>query len=277
MLEINKIHKGDCLNLMRKIDDNSIQLVLTSPPYNASFRKDNNKYPGGTYEDNLSDEEYIKWSINIFKEYQRILKPTGVIAYNMSYTKYSPSLPFILISKIIEETNLIVVDTIAWKKKHVMPMGGQPNRLTRICEFVYIFVNKDHVDDFDCNKIVTKISKTGQKFFKQYYNFLETKNNDGSVEIHKATYSSDFAKYFIDLYSFKGSLVLDNFMGTGTTAISCIDLDRDWIGMEMCKEYVDYANQRISNHTKNPITPHTPETPAEIIDSSNGKKSKKKK
>ena len=248
MLDINQIYTGDCLELMDNIDDKSIQLIVTSPPYNASFRNDNDKYPGGSYKDALTDEEYIQWSINIFKKYERILKTKGVIAYNMSYTKYSPSLPYILISKILQETNFIVIDTVAWKKRNVMPMGGQPNRLTRICEFVFIFVHKDHVDDFDCNKTVTKISKTGQKFFKQYYNYIEAKNNDGAIAGHKATYSSDFVKYFIDLYSFPGSLILDNFIGTGTTAIGCIDLNRNWIGMEMCEEYVTIANERIEKY-----------------------------
>ena len=80
---------------------------------------------------------------------------------------------------------------------------------------------------------------------------METKNNDGSTEIHKATFSTDFAKFFVDLYSFPGSLVLDNFMGTGTSAIACIDLDRQYIGMDMSQEYVDFSNERIKNHQKN--------------------------
>lgn len=259
MLELNKIYCGDSLEKMKEIDPKSIQLIVTSPPYNASIRKDNHKYPGGNYEDSLTDEEYIEWSLNIFKEYSRILKDKGVVAYNMSYTTFSPSLPYLVISKILENTDFVIADTLAWKKKNAVPLAGHPNRMTRICEFVYIFVKKDHLDDFEANKIVSSLSKTGQKYFKTYHNFIETKNNDGATEIHKATYSTDFVKYFIDLYSFPGSIVLDNFMGTGTSAIGCIDLDRNYLGIDMCQEYVDYANDRIANHIKDPSSIHTPE------------------
>jgi len=252
MLETNKIYLGDTIEVMREIDDKTIQLVVTSPPYNSSVRKDNHKYPGGNYEDDLSEDEYVEWSLKVFKEYYRILKDTGVIAYNMSYNTFFPSLPYKMISKILTETDFMIADTLAWKKRNAVPLSGHPNRLTRICEYVYIFVKKDHINDFGCNKIVTSISKTGQKYFRTYYNFLETKNNDGSVDIHKATYSNDFVKYFIDLYSFPESIVLDNFVGTGTSCIGCIDLNRKYIGIDMCQEYVDYTNDRILKHVKDP-------------------------
>lgn len=249
-MEINKNYCGDTIEVMKKINDKSIQLILTSPPYNASIRKDKHKYPGGNYDDSLPDDEYVDWLVKVFNEYERVLKDDGVIAFNLSYTTFSPSLPYILIAEIFNKTNFIIADTLCWKKKNVVPLAGHPNRMTRICEFVYIFVKKENINTFKANKIVSTISKTGQKFFKTYYNYLETKNNDGSNNIHKATYSTDFVKYFIDLYSFEGDIVLDNFMGTGTTAIGCIELNRNWIGIDMCKEYVEYANNRIEKYKK---------------------------
>ena len=118
--------------------------------------------------------------------------------------------------------------------------------MTRICEFVYIFAKEDRLNDFKANKEVTSISRTGQKYFKIYNNFIETKNNDGKVVGHDATFSSDLARYFIDLYSGEGDLVLDNFMGTGTTAVAAIGLDRDFIGIDLIDDYIDVANQRIA-------------------------------
>lgn len=252
MLKTNEIYLGDTIETMKLIDDKSIQLILTSPPYNSSVRKDNHKYPGGNYEDDLSEEDYVNWSLEVFKQYERVLSDTGVIAYNMSYNTFFPSLIYKVITSVMANTSFMIADTLAWKKKSAVPLSGHPNRLTRICEFVYIFVKKEHINDFQCNKIVTSISKTGQKYFRTYYNFLETKNNDGSVDIHKATYSTDFAKYFIDLYSFPNSIVLDNFIGTGTTGVAAIDLDRQYIGIDMCQEYVDYSKERIAKHMKNP-------------------------
>ena len=96
MLDLNKIYCGDTVEYMKMIDDKSVQLILTSPPYNASQRKDgfNNKYPtDDTHTDDITDEKYLDWMIEVFKEYERILKDKGVVAFNMGYTKYSPSLP----------------------------------------------------------------------------------------------------------------------------------------------------------------------------------------
>jgi len=252
MLELNKIYCGDTIEYMKKIEDKSIQLVVTSPPYSRGQRTDglNNIYEKAdtNYKDNLSDEKYIEWMTNVFKEYERILKDTGVVAFNLSYTKYSPSLPYYVIHSIFENTNFVIADTVAWEKSSAIPISGHPNRLTRKAEFVYIFVKKDYLNTFDANKEVSSVSRTGQKFYKTYYNILKAKNNDGKVEGHGATYSSDFAKFFIDLYSFPDSIVLDNFMGTGTTGLACKMLGRNYIGIELSENYCEIAKTRIKNY-----------------------------
>ena len=246
-LEVNKIHKGDTVETMKKIDDKSVQLVMTSPPYLASIRDDNHKYPGAKdiIKDNQTVEEYIEWSVDIFKEYERVLADDGVVAYNMSYTTFNPMLPYMVIEEVRKQTGFEIADTCVWKKKNCVPLSGHPNRMTRICEFVYIFAKEDRLNDFKANKEVTSTSRTGQKYFKIYNNFIETKNNDGKVDGHDATFSSDFARYFIDLYSAEGDLVLDNFMGTGTTAIAAIGLDRDFLGIDLIDDYIKVANERI--------------------------------
>ena len=96
---------------MKKIDDKSIQLILTSPPYNSSSRNDDLKYPNGEYNDNISSDKYVGWMVDIFKEYQRILKDKGVVVFNLSYTKYDPSLPYKVIAELLNKTEFIVVDT----------------------------------------------------------------------------------------------------------------------------------------------------------------------
>ena len=124
-----------------------------------------------------------------------------------------------------------------------MPVSGHPNRVTRIVEMVYIFAK---TPNFSANKTVSSISKTGQKYFNNYYNFLEAKNNDGKVEGHEATFSTEFAKFFIDLYSKEGDIVLDNFSGTGTTPYAASKMKRRYIGIDMVEKFCDYARQRIS-------------------------------
>jgi len=249
MLEINKNYCGDTVETMKLIDDKSIQLVITSPPYNKTKRTDglNNIYDKAVHDDNMTDENYVKWMVEIFKQYERILKDTGVVAFNMSYSTYSPSLPYFVIQEVFKNTNFIIADTVSWEKSSCIPAPVHPQALTRKCELVYIFVKKQHIKDYEVNKEVNSVvEKTNQKFFKIYYNILKAKNNDGKTEGHGATFSSDFAKFFIDLYSFPDSLVLDNFMGTGTVAVACCELGRKWIGIDNAQAYIDMANERIS-------------------------------
>ena len=245
-LMTNEIYCGDTVKTMEEIDDNSINLILTSPPYLASIRKDNHKYPGATdqIKDNQSIKDYLGWMIEIFIQYERILKKNGVLAFNFSYTTFNPSLPYDLINEVFKHTGFRIYDTIAWKKKSAMPVSGHPNRVTRIVEMVYIFAKNP---TFTANKSIASVSKTGQKYFNNYYNFLEAKNNDGKVDGHEATFSTEFAKFFIDLYSKEGDIVLDNFSGTGTTACTAKRMNRRYIGIDLVEKYCEYARNRISN------------------------------
>ena len=244
-LVTNQIYCGDTVETMKKIKDKSINLILTSPPYLASIRKDNHKYPGAKdlIKDNQPVKEYVSWLIDVFKEYERILTDDGVIVFNYSYTTFNPSLPYILINEVFENTSLEIYDTASWKKKSCVPLSGHPNRLTRIVEMVYIFAK---TPNFTTNKIVSSVSKTGQKYFNTYYNFIEAKNNDGKVEGHEATFSTEFANYFIDLYSKPNDIVLDNFSGTGTTPYASSKMGRQYIGIDLVEDYCDYARERLS-------------------------------
>ena len=250
MLEINKTHVGDTIETMKLIDDKSVQLIVTSPPYRASVRKDNHKYPDAkdVVNDDQTEEEYIEWMVDIFKQYERVLKDNGSIAFNISYTTFAPSLPYQVINAVFQNTGLMISDTLAWKKNSCVPLSGHPTAMTRIVEPVYIFVKKDFFNKTKGNKLVKSISDTGQKYFTSYFNYLEAKNNDGKVKGHDATYSTEFASYFIDLYSSPKDLVLDNFMGTGTTGVACKELDRNYIGIDLFPKYVEYAETRIKNH-----------------------------
>lgn len=244
-LKTNHIYCDDTVEGMKKIKDKSINLILTSPPYLASIRADNHKYPGAKdqVKDNQPVKEYLKWMIQIFHQYERILKDDGVLAFNFSYTTFNPSLPYDLINEVFQHTGFRIYETIAWKKKSAMPVSGHPNRVTRIVEMVYIFAK---TPQFSANKSVSSISKTGQKYFNNYYNYLEAKNNDGKVEGHEATFSTEFAHFFIDLYSKEGDIVLDNFSGTGTTPYAASKMKRRYIGIDMVEKFCDYARKRIA-------------------------------
>jgi len=249
--EKNKIFRGDCIEFMdESIPDKSIDLILTSPPYNMTKR------PGGDadsgrydeYDDWKEPEEYFKWTSDIFNSFDCCLKENGVVLYNFSYSIENPSFPYQLVSHLIENTNFCIADTIIWKKKSSIPYPASPNRLQRICEFVFVFVRKDEIRTFNTNKQVTKVSTTGQKYYQPMINFIDAANNDGATkDINQATFSTDLVKKLLKIYAKPDEhfIVYDPFIGTGTTGKGCMEYGCSYIGTEISKSQCDYANERL--------------------------------
>jgi len=246
---INTIFNEDCLIGMKKIPKKSIQLIFTSPPYNMTNRQDcyNKRYD--IYDDYKPIGEYLKWIVDIFNEYDRVLKDVGTVAFNMSYGVNNPELPYFVVVEILKKTNFTLIDTIIWKKNNALPNNISPNRLTRTCEFIYIFVKKGYENKTYMNKPISSYRKT-QQIYISIENFIKAKNNDGYKSEHKATFSKQLAKKIIKIYSKKGDIVLDNFIGIGTTALSCYDYDRKYIGFELSKCFFDISIERTIENEK---------------------------
>ena len=151
-LFLNKIHNEDCLLTMSKLDL-KVDAIITSPPYNTGGRIEywSNKFINGVrfynqekrydeYLDTKTSEEYIDWTIDIFNCYGKILKKDGCVLYNISYGNESPETMWLLIAEIIKKTDFTVADCISWKKTTALPNTTSKNKLTRICEFVFVFV-----------------------------------------------------------------------------------------------------------------------------------------
>lgn len=252
MLEINSIYNEDNLITMNRIDDKSISGIICSPPYNQSTKRSDMYYNNGYSEiDNLSESDYISLRLNEFKEFERILIDDGVICYNLSYHNDNPILPTLLMTEVHKNTNLTICDTISWVKKVSIPFQTSPTKLSRIVELVYVIVKKDYLHNFKTNKIVSTINKkTSQKFYKNYTNLIEAKNNDGIKTTLKATYSTELVTKLIDIYFPQGSLIYDPFMGSGSTSLGCKMRKCDFIGSELNKEFYDLSIKRLSNDTK---------------------------
>lgn len=250
MVELNVFYNEDCLLTMRNMDEKSISCVLTSPPYNMTKRKGgyaDKQKRYDEYEDFKNEEEYIDWTVNIFNNFSKVLVENGVVLYNFSYSIESPSLPYLLVSEIINKTPFAVADTIIWKKSNSIPHPASYNRLNRIIEFVFVFVRKDEIKTFNCYKNVSKISPKGQKYYEIVDNFITARNNDESTDLNKATYSTELCEKLLRIYSKEGDLVYDPFMGTGTTGVACKKMNRDFIGSEISLNQVEYSKQRILN------------------------------
>jgi len=230
-----------------------VDVVFTSPPYNMTKRKGgyaDKQKRYDVYEDWKTTDEYIKWTIDIFKGYDNVIKENGVVLYNLSYSIENPSLPYILINDIIKNTEWTIADTIIWKKSNAIPHPASYNRLNRIVEFIYVFCRKGELKTFNMNKNIAKVGKNGQNYYEIVDNYIESKNNDASTKLNKATFSSDLVYNLISKYTKPNSIIYDNFMGTGTVAIGAIRHNCEYIGSEISKEQVEYSEKRINDYKK---------------------------
>ena len=255
----NKIYNEDCMNTLDRMIENGVKIdgVITSPFYNTNREKKPLKEIEGNYfhlnyrrrydkfNDMMTEEEYIDFTITLFNKLDKVLIKNGCILYNMSYGTENTDLMYKTIFNIIDKTPFTVVDTISWKKKNALPNSVSPNRLTRICEFIYVIVRKEEIKSFNANKEISSLRNNGQKMYKNYFNFIEAKNNDGSCNLNKATYSSELVMKLIDIYFNENSLIYDPFMGTGTTAVACLLKKCRYIGSEISEKQVEYTINRI--------------------------------
>lgn len=257
---INTIYNEDCMATMQKMINQNIlvDLVLTSPPYNNSKpgnqkSRDNHVSRYDIYIDQRTDEEYIKWSVDLFNSFDKILKPDGTILYNINYGTSNPNLVFLLVADLVQKTNFMIGDIIGWKKKSALPNNRNKNKLTRIWEFVFIFCRKNEYNSYHCNKTLKTIGKGENRFYNCLFNFVEAANNDGPNELNKATFSSELCDRLLSIYARPQSLVFDPFMGTGTTAVACVNKGMNFIGSELSEKQVEYAKNRIINIQKDQI------------------------
>ena len=262
---INSIHNEDCRLTMQHMIDEGIRadIILTSPPYGTSrgYYNDNglnwNQRKYDTYADRLSSDEYIDWIVGVLNLCEQCLKPNGVLLLNLSYSNDCKSKGsdldrlIITLSKIISETAFTIADRIIWKKDRAIPNSTSPNKLTRIAEDVYVLCRKTEKDTYICNKTAKSTSSRGQQYYTSIQNYVEARNNDGYCKLNKATYSVELCRKLLMIYAKQGMLVYDPFIGTGTTAVACIELGLDYIGSEISEAQCEYASQRLTGNTIN--------------------------
>ena len=261
---MQKIYNEDCFDTMKRLGEKSINIVLTSPFYNTNKKAGkngtienttlkNNAYPYIRYDkhvDNMTNEEYENFTINLFNSFDRIVAKDGCILYNISYSADNPANLFTLVSNITLKTSWTVADVICWKKRTAFPNSTSSNRLTRIFEFVFVFCRKEEDHTFYMNKKCTSLRETGQKAYENIYNFIEAKNNDESCPYNKATYSTDLCLQLLSIYANpndKNFTVYDPFMGSGTTAVACKQMGINCYGSEISENQVKWAENRLKN------------------------------
>ena len=247
-MELNKIwNESNDVTMREHIDEKSIDLVLTSPPYNLARvgKKQRHTVSYDEFSDNLPVEDYCKWIVSIFQLFDRILKKDGVILWNANYNveKVEGEL-WLSIADVIRQTPFMIMDQMIWEKKVGLPITQQ-NKLTRLCENVFIFARREEQKTFKMNKEYSSTSHTGQHYYKPVNNIIKAANNDEVCELNSANYSTDLCYKLLSLYAPENSIVYDPFMGTGTTAVACKNMGLTYIGSELSAKQCEWAENRL--------------------------------
>ncbi|MBT9130921.1 MAG: DNA adenine methyltransferase YhdJ [candidate division WS2 bacterium] len=251
MLEVNKVYQGDCLELMRSIPDKSIDMVITSPPYNVGM-------PYGS-DDRQYYSDYLNYMKEVLGECYRVLVSGGRIGINlpstiMQSTKSRPaylSLDFVL---LMREIGFLEREWICWIK---MKGGGIPGKSTSwgswrspslpylrdASEFIIIMDKETHKKVGD----KTKIDITAEEFLQFttncWYMIPETNR------WHPAPFPEELPYRLIKLYTYQEDIILDPFVGWGTTCVVAKKLNRQYIGIDNNPEYCRMATIRLANET----------------------------
>ena len=245
---VHYINNDSLIELDNFIKKNiKVDKIITSPPYNI-FRKTSKQQYDKYVDGILSNNEYINWILQYFNKFDKILNKNGCILWNMSYGTDKPdkaTLIHLLIAEIINKTNFITADVIVWKKKNTTPNNVSKNKLTRICEFIYVFSRKDEFKTFETNKKIKGKRKTGQLIYQPVYNFIEAKNNDGKNPYNKAVFSTELILKLFDIYVKPDDVVLDPFAGIGTVGKAAKIRNNECFLIELSKKQVEYGTKKI--------------------------------
>ena len=229
---------------MDELPDNSIHLMITSPPYNVSKEYDNN----------LSLKEYLELLNTIWRETYRVLVPGGRACINIANLGRKPYIP--LHSYIIEamqKIGYLMRGEIIWNKaSSASPSTAWGSWLSAanpvlrdIHEYILIF-SKDTFSRKKKDKEDTIKKEEFLELTKSIWTFSAVSARQIG---HPAPFPEELPHRLIQLYSFKGDVVLDPFVGSGMTCLSAIKDKRNYIGYDVNPEYVKLAEKRISNYT----------------------------
>jgi modification methylase len=240
-MELDKIYCADSNN-MKEVKDNSVQLIVTSPPYNV-------QKPYENHSDNMPLEEYLKMLNGVWKECKRVLCDGGRICVNIANTWRNPYLPlhsyiiqqlvdlgFLMRGEIIWDKGASVGTSTAWGS---WKSPSNPT-LRDVHEYIMIFSKSSFGVSNNRENDLTK--EEFLEFTKSIWAFPTISAKKIG---HPAPFPEELPRRIIKLYTFPNDVVLDPFMGAGTTAIAAKKLKRHYIGYDISKEYCKLAEKRI--------------------------------
>lgn len=243
-MEINKIYNMDCLEGMKLIPDKSIDMILCDLPYGITACKWDTVIP---FEP-------------LWEQYKRIIKEGGVIVLtasqpfttkliesNIDWFKYE-----LIWDKVKPSTGLHAKQQPLRQHENILIFGKRKVKYNPQMEQAEFRVDKPRIanngEAFGGKEVLRQHNNNGQKYPRS---ILRISNANQKGRLHPTQKPVELFEYLIKTYSNENDIVLDNCMGSGTTAIACINTNRNYIGFELEKEYFDIANKRIEEHITN--------------------------
>lgn len=270
-LQSNKIFCADCEELLKTLPDNCIDLIVTSPPYADSRIR---TYGG------INPDEYIEWFLPKSEQFLRVLKPTGTFILNIKEKVVNSERHTYVLELILElrKQGWLWTEEFMWHKKNSVP-GKWPNRFRdsweRILQFnkekkFKMFQDEVMVPTGDWAKSRLKnLSETDKRrdesrvnsgFGKKIANWIDREmvyptnvlhlSTECSNKNHSASFPYALPEWFIKLFTEENDLVLDPFLGSGTTAVAAKNLNRNYLGIEINPEYCKIAKEYLGNSRK---------------------------
>lgn len=243
------LYCGDCLDFLKTIPDKSIQLIITSPPYNV----------GKTYEKKLKLEHYVEQQKRVIDECVRILKDEGSICWEIgNYVENGEIIPLdILLYDAFRQNGLQLRNRIIWHFRHGLHCS---KRFSGRYETILWFTKTDNYT-FNLDAVRVPQKYPGKKYFKgskvgeyscnpngknpsDVWDIPNVKSNHVEKTIHPCQFPVALVQRLILALSNKNDIVFDPFLGVGSTAVAAIINNRKAAGSELLKEYYDIACER---------------------------------
>lgn len=269
------IYLGDCVKRLAELPDESVDLVVTSPPY-ADRRK--STYGG------VSPERYVEWFLPIASELKRVLKPEGSFILNIKERVVDGERGIYVLELILElrKQGWLWTEEYCWHKKNCYP-GKWPNRFRDSWERCYHFTKqkkfkmyqdevmipvgdwaKTRLASLSRNDHVRDESRVGSGFGKKVVNWIGRDlvyptnvlhlATECSNREHSAAFPIELPSWFIKLFTQEGDVVLDPFLGSGTTALAAKQLNRHYVGIELKPEYYELAVAALQTPAQPPLS-----------------------
>ena len=227
---------------MKEIPENSLQLMVTSPPYNVTKE----------YDEDLSLKEYLQLLRNVFSETYRVLVYGGRACINVANLGRKPYIPLSdFISQMMIEIGFLMRGEIIWFKGAgagvSMAWGSWQSAANPVLRDTHEYIMVFSKGSFSRKKSEGKEDTITRDQFMEWTKSMWTMNPESAKKIgHPAPFPVELPYRLIQLYTYKGDIVLDPFMGSGSTAIAALKSDRKYIGYDIDPEYIKLAEERIT-------------------------------